>query len=103
MRTYSKQVRRLSEMVADDRAARTCGERAVASALLELCAIGPSVGLLTMTGSDPAERIRRLLAGTDEDPDLPLRLRAACMAAALFVLPTVVLLAPAIAVAGTAH
>lgn len=103
LRSYAANVRRLTEMVADDHAAHTCGSRAVASALLELCAGGPSVGLLAMTGSEPAERVRRLLTETRTTSDRAFRLLSAVPAAALFVVPSVILLAPALSVVGTAH
>jgi len=107
LRNYAAQVRRLSEMAADDQAADRCGSRPVASALLTLCTIDPppppgGSGLLAMSTSRPAERIRRLLA------DLPAadRKRSALVSSgglAVAAIPLAVLLIPAITLAGSAH
>ncbi|WP_157848916.1 M56 family metallopeptidase [Streptomyces ochraceiscleroticus] len=78
-RGYAQQVRRLAEMAADDQAAQKHGRRAVASALLEMCAVGPTVtvsGLPAMTGTDPAERIRRLIRATPPQEALAPALRS---------------------------
>lgn len=101
MRNYARQVRRLAEMVADDHAAISCGERVVASALLQLSEGGPA-GSLAMSGSAPAERIRRLVAGPRSSQPRPQRWVTG-LTTALILVPSLVLLAPALSVAGSAH
>ncbi|WP_052869435.1 M56 family metallopeptidase [Streptomyces niger] len=105
-RGYAQQVRRLAEMAADDRAALKHGRRAVASALLEMCTVGTTPeasGLPSMTGPDPAERIRRLIKAA------PTQVRAAtpalslAMTALMPTLPLALVLAPAALLTGTAH
>ncbi|MGQ0631554.1 MAG: M56 family metallopeptidase [Sporichthyaceae bacterium] len=101
---YSTQVRRLSEMAADDYAARRTGRRAVASALLSMSIVEPAGGAdptLAMTGADPAERIRRLLS---ERASSRRVIALACVGAAgALMFPPVIALAPAIALADSAH
>ncbi|GAB2873561.1 M56 family metallopeptidase [Streptomyces mayteni] len=108
LRDYAPQVRRLTEMAADDLAARRHGHRTVAGALLELGSAPdaePGAGVLPMGGSDLAERVRRLIDGVTAGrhrarvlPSLALGLGAALLA-----LPAIVSLAPAASIAGTAH
>ncbi|MGP4086085.1 M56 family metallopeptidase [Streptomyces sp. KR55] len=69
LRGYAHQVRRLAEMAADDHAAAVHGPRTVASVLLEMCTVAPPAEgseALALSGPDPAERIRRLLAARPE-------------------------------------
>ncbi|MFD5315286.1 M56 family metallopeptidase [Streptomyces sp. NPDC127098] len=109
LRDYAPQVRRLSEMAADDRAARRHGRTNLASALLDLGTVtdvvpGQRAGTLPMTGPDLAERVRRLI-------DRPLaggRARvlptiALGIGTVLLAIPAAVSLAPAVSIAGTAH
>ncbi|GGZ07919.1 M56 family metallopeptidase [Streptomyces poonensis] len=105
-RMYARQVRRLAEMAADDEAARKYGRRHVASALLEMCQVGPTVltpGLPALTGTDPAERVRRLIKAA------PSRAKAwgfalgVAVSAVVPVLPLLLALTPAFLLAGTAH
>ncbi|MEV7866876.1 M56 family metallopeptidase [Streptomyces sp. NPDC088124] len=105
LRDYAEQTRRLAEMVADDHAADEHGQRTLAVALLEMSAApGNTIGSLpAMTGADPAERIRRLIAGRHCAADRALPLLAAGAAVALLMVPTTVSLAPAATVANTAH
>ncbi|RKN10123.1 M56 family metallopeptidase [Streptomyces radicis] len=107
LRDYAAQVRRLVEMAADDQAAQRHGRRTVASALLDMCSQDPedqAVGTVSMTGPDPAERIRRLLEPPSPTPRRrALPALALCAGAALLALPAAVSLAPAAAIAGTAH
>lgn len=105
---HARQVRRLAEMAADDRAAERHGHRTVASALLEMCTAGgtgdyDSSAVLPLTGPDPAERIRRLIgAHPGAAGRIPALLVAGAAAVALALPPTLAL-APAAALAGTAH
>lgn len=110
LRSYPSQVRRLAEMAADDYAARRCGSRVVASALLEMCAVGEpgssssAPEALAMTGSTGAERITRLLAQRPEHARRRFRgLLVGGLAGLLPGVPLLVLLAPAVMVAGSAH
>lgn len=106
LRNYAHQVRRLAEMAADDHAASGHGHRTLASALLEMCTVPGNADadvLPAMTGSDPAERIRRLIAGTPSPAGRVLPALAAGAVAALLVVPATVSLAPAVAIANTAH
>ncbi|MFE2938825.1 M56 family metallopeptidase [Streptomyces sp. NPDC059255] len=105
LRDYAEQTRRLAEMAADDHAADTHGQRTLAAALLEMCTApgDAGAGLPAMTGADPAERIRRLLAGQRSSAARALPLLAAGAAAALLMVPTTVSLAPAATIADTAH
>ncbi|RKN05961.1 M56 family metallopeptidase [Streptomyces radicis] len=107
LRDYAPQVRRLTEMIADDRAARRHGRTNLASALLDLGAVtgpGQDAGTLPMTGPDLAERVRRLIDGAPGGirsrvlPGLALGLGTVLLA-----LPAAVSLAPAASIAGTAH
>jgi Zn-dependent protease with chaperone function len=106
LRNYAGQVRRLSEMAADDQAAARVGPRHVATALLTLCVVTPPPGgsmALPMAGSHAAERIRRLVA-TKTRPVVRLnRLLSVGSAAALILLPLALVLGPAMALAGTHH
>ncbi|MGP3684237.1 M56 family metallopeptidase [Streptomyces sp. IBSNAI002] len=106
LRGYAHQVRRLSEMAADDHAAREHGRRAVATALLRMCTVAPGPvgpGALAMAGPDPAERIRRLIAGKAAPAGRLRRAAVACATAALIALPAAFALGPALLVADTAH
>ncbi|GGL61053.1 hypothetical protein GCM10010129_00750 [Streptomyces fumigatiscleroticus] len=103
-RIYAAQVRRLAEMAADDAAARKHGRRHVASALLEMCRVEPGIlapGLPALTGTDPAERVGRLIRSA------PVRARAwvsalgAVVPAVAPVLPVGLALVPAALLAGT--
>ena len=105
---HARQVRRLSEMAADDHAAERHGRRTVASALLEMCAAGRTgdhdgSAVLPLTGPDPAERIRRLIGARTEAAGRVPPLVVAAAAAAALALPPALALAPAAALAGTAH
>ncbi|MFI5557571.1 M56 family metallopeptidase [Streptomyces sp. NPDC051738] len=106
LRGYARQVQRLAEMAADDHAAAQHGSRTVASALLEMCTVAPSPGssaALALSGPDPAERIRRLLAARPEPRRRLLPVLIACATVAVLALPAAMVLAPAFAVADTAH
>lgn len=103
---YSDQVRRLSEMAADDRAAVRSGPRLVAAALLAMCTIAPSPGdsaILTMAGSRASERIHRLLQPPAVPARRPIRLLTLGTAAALIILPLVLVVSPGAALSGTHH
>ncbi|MEU6118800.1 M56 family metallopeptidase [Streptomyces sp. NPDC047117] len=105
-RGYAQQVRRLAEMAADDRAAQEHGRRAVASALLEMCAVGPTAtvsGLPAMTGTDPAERIRRLLRAAPSHAKALAPALSTVVMAVVLALPVVLAMTPAALLAGTAH
>ncbi|WP_210577136.1 hypothetical protein [Streptomyces sp. GESEQ-4] len=74
--------------------------------LLEMCSVAPSAegsATLAMSGPDPAERIRRLLAARPGQGRRLLPVLIGCATAAVLVLPTVMVLGPAFAVADTAH
>jgi len=106
LRNYSDQVRRLSEMAADDHAAARFGPRQVATALLTLCAVTPSPGgsaTLPMAGSHAAERIRRLLQTTAKPIGQLNQLVMVGPAATLILLPLALVVGPAVALAGTHH
>ncbi|GAA4306254.1 M56 family metallopeptidase [Streptomyces venetus] len=107
LRPYADQVRRLAEMAADDQAARRHGRRTVASALLGMCEAAPSgvVGgsAAAMTGPDPAERIRRLIAPSAVSPSPLAGALVSAAAVASFLLPAALALAPAVLLFGTAH
>ncbi|MBZ4018784.1 M56 family metallopeptidase [Streptomyces purpurogeneiscleroticus] len=105
-RGYAQQVRRLAEMAADDQAAQKHGRRAVASALLEMCAVGPTAtvsGLPAMTGTDPAERIRRLIRATPSQAKALAPALSLAVTAVVLALPVALALTPAALLAGTAH
>ncbi|WP_030611338.1 M56 family metallopeptidase [Streptomyces sclerotialus] len=105
-RGYAQQVRRLAEMAADDQAAQRHGRRAVASALLEMCAVGPTAtvsGLPAMTGTDPAERIRRLVKATPTHAKALAPALSSAVTAVVLALPVALALAPAALLAGTGH
>jgi Zn-dependent protease with chaperone function len=104
LRPYAHQVRRLSEMAADDHAVRKHGRRTVASALLEMCTIPGAAnvvvpGTVAMSGPDPAERIRRLISAPSAAPSRLPRALAETAAAVVLALPVLVALAPAGALA----
>jgi Zn-dependent protease with chaperone function len=106
LRNYADQVRRLSEMAADDHAAARVGPRQVAAALLTLCAVTPSPGgsrALPMAGSHAAERIHRLLEATARPVVELSQLLTVGSAAALIMLPLALVLGPAAALAGSHH
>ncbi|MGC4939842.1 M56 family metallopeptidase [Kribbella sp. DT2] len=107
LKNYADQVRRLSEMAADDRAAVRCGPRLVASALLAMCTIDPSPstgsGQLAMSGSRPAERIRRLLHTTPAELERTSSILVIGTTLAISQIPLALLLVPAFSLAGTAH
>ncbi|MEU0171358.1 M56 family metallopeptidase [Streptomyces iakyrus] len=108
LRDYARQVRRLTEMAADDYAAERHGRRTVASALLTMCTADNSgtqngTALLSLTGQDPAERIRRLIKAVPPTAGRVPRLLAVCAATTVLALPPVLSLAPAAALAGTVH
>ncbi|MDH6522289.1 M56 family metallopeptidase [Streptomyces sp. SAI-090] len=108
LRHYAGQVRRLTEMAADDHATRRHGRRAVASALLEMCAAGgPEAGngaqVLPFGAADPAERIRRLLAPHAPARRMVVPLLVTGAAVVALALPVVLSLGPAASLAGTAH
>lgn len=105
-RRYAQQVRRLAEMAADDQAARKHGRRAVASALLEMCTAGPVAtvsGLPAMTGTDPAERIRRLIKAAPTRAKAMVPALSLTVAVVVLALPVALALAPGALLAGTAH
>jgi len=104
LRNYADQVRRLSEMVADDRAAVRFGPRRVAAALLALCTVAPSPSnsaTMTMAGSRAAERIRRLLSPPAEPTGRLSKPLTLGTAAALIVLPLALVVSPGAALTGT--
>jgi Zn-dependent protease with chaperone function len=108
LRAYASQVRRLAEMAADDQAVLVHGRRTVASALLEMCsahgAEDPGGAMLpAMTGPDPAERIRRLIAAPPGATDRLTGVLAATVTVVVLLLPVLVTLAPAVLFAGSAH
>ncbi|MFE3142036.1 M56 family metallopeptidase [Streptomyces scopuliridis] len=106
LRNYSAQVRRLAEMAADDHAATGHGHRTLATALLELCTVSGNANvdvLPAMTGADPAERIRRLIAGKTSPTGRVLPALTVGAVAALLAVPAAVCLAPAATIADTAH
>jgi len=106
LRNYADQVRRLSEMAADDHAAARFGRRQVAAALLTLCAVTPwpsGSSALPMAGSHAAERIRRLVETTAKPAVQLNQLLMVGSAAALILLPFALVLGPAVALAGTHH
>ncbi|TDC18167.1 M56 family peptidase [Streptomyces sp. 8K308] len=110
LRDYAPQVRRLTEMIADDWAARRHGRTNLASALLDLgdttdVTPGQHAGTLPMTGPDLGERVRRLI-----DHGAPAGHRSRVLAGlalgvgtVLLAIPAAVSLAPAASIAGTAH
>ena len=107
-RSYAAQVRRLAEMAADDRAAHKFGRRTLASALLAMCSApvptwSGEAGALAMTGADPAERIRRLIAAPSGAAGPLVRALVPAVTAAVLVLPVVLALGPAILLFNTAH
>lgn len=75
LRHYATEVHRLAELCADDAAVHKHGARTVARAILALSdltsptASATHAGTLSVTGSDAAERIRRLLAPHKPTPD----------------------------------
>lgn len=102
LRNYSDQVRRLSEMAADDQAAVRFGPREVANALLTLCTFTPSPGgsaTLPMAGSHAAERIRRLLEANARPMVRPNRMLTMAAAATMILLPLALVVGPAAGVA----
>jgi Zn-dependent protease with chaperone function len=86
----------LVEMVADDRARAVADPAALAAAIARLGYAGAPRGALSATGSAVLTRVARLL---DPPPPVPVWLPAAALAAAalLVLLPTALLLAPALA------
>ncbi|MEV0774535.1 M56 family metallopeptidase [Streptomyces sp. NPDC050428] len=105
LRNYAGQVRRLAEMAADDHAATEHGRRTLASALLEMCTVPETGGgaLPAMTGADPAERIRRLIAPAPSRTGRVPRALAAGAVTVLVAVPATLALAPAVMIADTAH
>lgn len=108
LRDYAGQVRRLTEMVADDHAVRRHGRRAVASALLEMCAAerpeaGNGAQVLAFGTQDAAERIRRLLALPTTARRMAVPVLVAGAAVVALALPLALSLGPAALLAGTAH
>ncbi|MGV9251940.1 hypothetical protein [Streptomyces sp. NPDC003697] len=86
---------------------RRHGRRTAASALLGMCEAAPSgvVGgsAAAMTGPDPAERIRRLIAASAASPSPLADALVSAPAVASFALPAALALAPAVLLFGTAH
>jgi Zn-dependent protease with chaperone function len=104
LRNYSDQVRRLSEMAADDHAATRVGPRLVATALLAVCRIAAmphdAATLVATAGSRTAERIRRLWPPTRPRTVRRDGLLAAGAATALILLPFALVVVPAAAATG---
>ncbi|MEU9339105.1 M56 family metallopeptidase [Streptomyces sp. NPDC048290] len=107
MRGYAGQVRLLAEMAADDQAAHRHGRRTVAKALLEMSAAPggrPGAdGLPAMTGTDPACRIRRLIATAPRGTGRPLSALLMLTALGVTVVPVAVAMTPAALLRDTAH
>ncbi|MFI1731015.1 M56 family metallopeptidase [Streptomyces acidicola] len=107
LRGYADHVRRLAEMAADDQAVRHHGRRTVAKALLEMSTApdaGPGApGLSAMTGSNPAERIRRLIHASPRPAGRLVPALALAATLAVPALPVAVAMAPAALLADTAH
>lgn len=103
---WGEQTRRLVELAADDRAARTCGRSTVARALLAMATPDPAAnpssghghsGVLAAGASDMSERIRRLMpASTHPGPERPLGVMASLVVASA---PVVAVMLPAVTVA----
>lgn len=84
-RQAHRQIGRLVEMVADDRACREHSRLALARALAALAVPAVIPGVLAGTGGDAVERMHRLMS---PPPPLPLRVRAV-VALGLLALPLV--------------
>ena len=95
MRDADKQVARLAEMHADDAATRACDPRSLATALVTLAtAASPAPGLAA-AGTDPVQRIHRMLGPAEHlSPARRQLLRGT--AAAFAVAPVLLALAPAL-------
>ena len=104
LRHYPAAIRQLIEMAADDHAASRCGRHTVASALLEMCNVSQAGSELSLgyTGADPATRIRRLVASTQQRNP---RVRACLLltAVSLAITPVVAAIGPAARLTGSAH
>lgn len=108
LRHYPKAVRTLMELHADDVASRHHGPRTVAAALLQIGAAGTGSGPAPPTAAalgadDVADRIRRLLKGDADRSSGVAGVIAIGAATALFAVPVVSSLTPAMSVAGTAR
>ncbi len=100
---YSPQIRRLSEMAADDVAASQFGADELVRALLKLSRVGPKhLGTLQANGSPVVERASRLLMGTRTSS---WKQRAAVLALVVTAVasPAATALAPALHLAGSDH
>lgn len=107
LRTYPQLVRHLVELDADDAAVRAPSDRRVlASALLRLGeSVGthPSRAVLAANATSTARRIRRLIDAPGSRSGLFGGLSAITASAVVLVVPGAVVLAPALALAGTGH
>ncbi|TDO48459.1 Zn-dependent protease with chaperone function [Kribbella sp. VKM Ac-2527] len=106
LRNYATQIHQLTEMAADDRAAKRCGAETVARALLRIgSAGGPAPGaspFLAMAGSLTAERIRRLLQPRRRAVRYP-SIIVTCVVMAFGLVPFGLVVGPAASLAGTHH
>ena len=96
LRRYAGQVRRLTELAADDAAASRHGRRVVATALLAMSAVpaAPPPYILALTGTHTAERIQRLIDQTA--PNSPLRTAIAIsLTPVAAITPLILVLLPA--------
>jgi len=106
LRNYPCTVRTLMELHADDVAARHHGSRTVAAALLQIGAAGTSSAPPTaasLGGDDLADRIRRLLNRDANRGGGAASVIAIGAATALFAVPVLCSLIPAMSLAGTAR
>ena len=111
LRGYNEVVRRLVELDADDLAARDHGKSTVASALLEMALSGPArprpgLGMTSsMTASITSQRLNRLVTQRAEAPEVPPLERIAVLAiiATLVLAPVLVIVVPAVLLAGSGH
>ena len=102
-REYGPQVRRLSEMAADDAAARQFSDRDLVRALVELSAPGPArPGVLSVQGSPIVERVNRIM-GRRAATTWRMHIGGALLAGAVITAPAVLAWAPAIHLAGSDH
>jgi len=99
-RTYASEIPRLHEMQADDIAAKANGGYAVVTSLVALSAM-EAVGSLSMAGGHIRERGLRLLAPSRSQNRLLVLVASGAVAVAL--VPTLLLVAPGLAVAGSDH
>ena len=111
LRDYRESVRRLVELNADDVAVREHGKATVATALLKMPVSRPAnarAGLgmtTTMTSSVTSQRLQRLVTSGVDMPTVATLERAAVSAVivTLVLAPILVIVVPALLLAGSGH